>query len=174
MLQYFQTWLLKLLPKSWCLQQGLNFSQIKTATCESSWVSFSLHWKNVRKRRGIHTEELTERLERLQALACSIQEIEWYCYPACDLLFAFWQMLFYFLHFAWCIPIRNPQPDPFLKASGHSSLVSISTKVMFLTFKSQDHMYYTLWKKKGWITALDRCHDILVSRTEAHLMACVI
>lgn len=134
---------------------------------------FIFSWKNVRKRRGIHTEELTERLERLQALACSIQEMEWYCCPVYDLLFAFWQMLLYFLHFAWCISVRNPQPVPYLKASGHVSLVSTSIEVMCLTFKSWGHVYCTLWKKKGWTTALVHCHNTLVSRTEAHLVACV-
>lgn len=34
-------------------------------------------------------------------------------------------------------------------------------------------MYYILRKEKGWVTALDHCHNILVLRTEAHLVACV-
>lgn len=89
--------------KSSCLQQSLML------------VTQKLPWENVRSRRGIHSKELTERLERPvgKALACSIQEGEWYCYLVCDLLFAFWQMLLYLLHFTLPISIRNPQPDPY-------------------------------------------------------------
>lgn len=171
MLQYFQTWQLKLVAKSWCLQQGLNVSYIKTAICESSW-DLSLPWKSVRKSRGICAEELTERLERPvgKALACSIQE-------ATILLPSLWSAVCLladaFISLTLCLAHLNKKSLgwPLLKASQYSSLVSISINVMCLTFKFHGHTNYTLWKKKGLITVLDHCHSILASGTEPQLVA---
>jgi len=76
-------------------------------------AAFSLCGKCVIEGRGIHVEELTARLRPIgKALAYCIQATERYSCPVCDLLLAFRQMLLSLLHFALCISIRNPQPNP--------------------------------------------------------------
>lgn len=75
-----------------------------------------------------------------------------------------------FISLTLCLAHLNKKSSAraLLKASEHSSSVSISTDVMCLTFKSHGPMYCSLWEKKGLITALDHCHSILASGTEAH------
>lgn len=151
MLQNFQTWLLKLVAESWCLQQGLSVSHKKTCYMwKQLEISpfFGKMWEREEKpvlrswRRGWIGQQLKPWLVAFRRQNDTATQTVIRCLPA--------GRCFYISKLRFVHLNNKSSAHALLKASEHPSLVSISTDVMCLIFKSQGHVTVLSRRRKAW------------------------